>query len=128
MKRTRLTDAFDGFVEYVLEGDDTAPHVFIGPIVWKLVGKTKRWYFSVVSGDANDFRIDAIEADEKHLVEAARNTVYAKFIARKPIVLHDFDDELEMARWTHAVWPSERAKKIVGAMETERTQWAAERA
>jgi hypothetical protein len=117
-------DAFDAFVEHALRGS-TGPHVFVGPIVWKPHGQTRRWYFSVVTGDDDGFRADAIDAGDRQTVEAARAAIWVRLMRRPPIVLHDFDDELAMARWTASTWPSARAEALVRDIENERASWAA---
>ena len=49
-----------------------------------------------------------------------------ELIRRKPIVLHDFDDELRMARLFEALCPGEKARAIRADVERERAEgWPA---
>jgi hypothetical protein len=41
-------------------------------------------------------------------------------IRRRPCVITDFDDELEMAKWAEALAPSERTTRIRTNLERER--------
>jgi hypothetical protein len=40
-------------------------------------------------------------------------------MARRPLVVHDFDDELEMTRFCEALWPGPKIKKLREAVEAE---------
>ncbi len=41
---------------------------------------------------------------------------------RRPVVLHTFDDELDMARWCEKMWPGETITGIRKDIERERGQ------
>jgi hypothetical protein len=44
---------------------------------------------------------------------------------RRPVSIHDFDDELAMIKCAEALWPSEENTRIRKVIEAERAQWAA---
>jgi len=41
-------------------------------------------------------------------------------VERRPCVMHDFDDELEMAKWAEAAWPCAKSTRIRKSIEAER--------
>jgi hypothetical protein len=105
---------------------NTCPQVVIGPIVWRPNDTGDRqWYFNIAftSTEGTDgFRLDQILGDGKPLTEQARDALLFSLIQRRPIVIHDCDDdELEMARWCAAIWPGPRIAKIVAGLKAERT-------
>jgi hypothetical protein len=107
--------------DHILQGEDRSPHLMIGPLVWK---DEDCWYFVIGSNDRDGFRVDKIVVGEdRPFGEQLRSFVYFEFLQRQPIVLHDFDDELEMAKWCEGIWPSEQTRQIRAAMESERAMW-----
>ena len=110
-------DAIAQFADFVLHGAGEAPHVVLGPVVWGLDDghDTKHWYFVVGSGDAGGaFRVDQLKIakDDRDWAEEARGALMMEFFSRRPIVMHDFDDELLMARFCSDVWPGEKTRRI----------------
>ena len=92
----------------------------VGPIVWEPDNDGgQRWYFVLASGAREGARLDCIKSPKMALVEKFRAALYGALIAERPIVVHDFDDELEMARWVEATWPSPKTRKIRADMEAE---------
>lgn len=90
----------------------------IGPSVWQpsADGLSKRWYFVVGSGDASgEFHCDQIIGDATD-----RLSLLAALVAHKPLVIHDFDDELAMASFAEALWPCAKITRIREQMERER--------
>ena len=109
-------------VDNLRRGNNVSPHVLIGPLVWEGETNDRQWYFVLGSGDRRGFRADkvAFKSDK----ELAKQTLFALHLAlvhHKPIVIHTFDDELEMARWAHSIWPSEKTRKIRDGSVAERT-------
>ena len=45
-----------------------------------------------------------------------------ELLQHRPIVAHDFDDELELAKWCEALCPGERSRRIREDLERERQQ------
>jgi hypothetical protein len=113
------------FADSVLHGGGDAPTVTIGPLVWGIEPghDTKHWYFIVGSADARgNFRTDQlkIEKDDKALAEETRAALMLVFIERRPVVMHDFDDELAMARYCEALWPCDKTHRLRASVEQER--------
>jgi hypothetical protein len=46
--------------------------------------------------------------------------VIAGLVRHRPLVIMDFDDEFEMAKWCEAVWPGPDTSGIRRAIEAER--------
>jgi hypothetical protein len=118
-KQVRLDEAITGFGDYVLRDTGKCPQVALGPIVWGIdpVSDTRHWYFVIGSIDTKgELRIDQfkIAADDRDLAERCRADLWLELIQRRPIVLHDFDDELALAQWSEAICPGERSTSIRG--------------
>jgi hypothetical protein len=91
----------------------------IGPLVWQPSDGTsnKVHYFIVGSADTEkQFHCERIICES----EADRFAIYVELINHKPLVVHDFDDELEMAKWCEAIWPCDKSHRIRKALEQER--------
>jgi hypothetical protein len=124
--------------------------VSVGPVVWQPVpdvvelrktdplpgwegainlelDHAKRWYLVVVSGEtgARIFHIDTIDMNnDREGLEQARALLLTLLRQRKPsVVVKEWDDELQMARFTEATWPSERATRVRSSLEQERAAW-----
>ena len=112
------------FADHVLRDTGEAPHIIIGPVVWKLSDRDGRhWYFVVGSSAASgQFRIDCltIAMDERTVAENTRAALMLTFLERKPVVMHDFDDELRMAKFFEAVFPCDKTRSIRANLERER--------
>lgn len=118
---TSTDEAIKQFVEYVLRGSNS-PHVVIGPIVWQPNDGTagKRWYFTVASSEPKrGFRCDQLSTDNKEDCEHFRSAVYFAFFQHRPLVLHDTDDELYMARLCETLWPGQRISNLRKTLEAE---------
>jgi hypothetical protein len=100
-----------------------SPHVLLGPIVWEPKGDDgKRWYFVVATGDDNGAHFDQLGSQERELAERLRASLIVALIQERPLVIHDTDDELEMARWCEAIWPSEKTRRVRAGIEAERAE------
>lgn len=87
------------------EGNDI--HVVVGPLMWQAsdgVGGAKRWYFVVATSDERGFRCDMVNVDAQRR-EQMRMGVMAQLVQRRPLVIHDMGDEVEMARLCEVLWP-----------------------
>lgn len=109
-KTMKLDDAISQFADSVLNGGGDDPAVVIGPLVWNIAEghDRKYWYFNVGSADAaGQFRVDQLKVaqDDKSLAEETRTALMLAFIDRRPVTVHDFDDELRMIRFCEAKWP-----------------------
>ena len=131
-RKQKVGPALAKFVAHVLRGTGKPPVVGLGPVVWDIKpgSDTRQWYFTVASvGAKDDLRIDAfrVAADEKPLADHFRGVMMEGLIrhqANRP--LHDFDDELRMARLFEALRPGEKARAIRADVERERAEgWPA---
>ena len=91
----------------VLHNAPDAPHVAIGPLVWGINPKDGRhWYFVCASADAEgQFHLDCLTIgnDDREMAEETRSTAFMELMQRRPIVVHDFDDEVRFARFNAAL-------------------------
>lgn len=92
--------------------------IVFGPLVWRPSdgGSSKYWYFIVGSADeSGEFHCDQIigGADD-------RLALLAALVSRPPLLVHDFADELEMARFCEAAWPCAKITRIRKQLEQER--------
>jgi hypothetical protein len=114
---------FEVMVDQILVGS-TDINVFIGPICWQPTdGKaSRRWYFTVATSGEEGFRCDEIrlEGMERSEHEAMRQGFILGLVQRPPLVIHNMDDELDMARWCEALWPGAKIKGIRESIEAER--------
>ena len=102
-------------VRRILAGN--VAHVLVGPIV------RGEPYFYFVTGCATvggAFHLAQLGAADRGLAEAWRHGLLAELIQHRPIVIHDFDDELEMARWAAVICPGEKTARILAALRRER--------
>jgi len=94
-----------------------------GPVVWRPSDGTsaRLWYLVVVGCDRqSEARIDRLVAGTEADTVAMRTGIIAALVAHKPCVVHDFDDELDMARHAEATWPGEKIRGVREAIEAER--------
>lgn len=123
--RVKTGDAVRWFANHVTQGTGDVPTLILGPIVWTTQpGRDGRdWYFTVASIDtAKEIRIDQfkIGMDDLPLAEKCRALLMLELIQRRPCVIHDCDDELEMAKWCAALCPCERTRSLLANVEAER--------
>jgi hypothetical protein len=112
-------------VAYLLKkmGDDL--HVVVGPLCWQPSDGTnaKMWYFIVATADKQRrFHCDQLIGPDE--IEAAKLIRTAVMLALSrppsPLVIHDMDDELQMARLCEVLWPGKRISKLRASVEAER--------
>ena len=96
--------------------------VVIGPVTWQPAdtAEGRRWYFMIATCGADGFRADQVIADTRRATRRARRAVIVALVARRPRLIHDVDDELEMARLCECLWPGERIAQLRRAVERER--------
>jgi hypothetical protein len=118
-------ELIEDVVAEVLKDRRVCPHVIIGPVVWQDNQGKREWYFMVASGDGGGFfTVKVGFGDDAELADQSRASAFAAFAMRKPIVIHDMDDELVMARWCEVIWPCSKTRTIRAAIEAERREWA----
>lgn len=107
--------------DYIRRGHNVDTHVVIGPIVWQLKGDLRQWYFAVASADRHIARFDQLVSTTKPLAEEFRAALtFALIQLPQPVVIHDMDDELKMARLCETLWPSTKTREIRLGIEAER--------
>jgi hypothetical protein len=89
----------------------------VGPVVWVPTDvRSKCWYFVIGFADAaGDFHVDVIVGREDD-----RRALMIALVTHRPLVVHDFDDELVMARFCEAIWPCAKLTRIRQQIERER--------
>ncbi len=120
-----VTDAVGQFADSLLVGAGDAPTVAIGPLVWNVEQghDTKHWYFIVGTADASGrFRVDQfrVDFDDQPFAENCQASLIMELVGRRPVVIHSFDDELDLIRFCDAVWPCAKTKRIRASIEQER--------
>ncbi len=126
MKKSVFRISTEAAVDRVIDGAGEVPDVIIGPIVWQPDQHGKRcWYFIVVASSGRDgFRVNQIVADNQRSAVEMRSAFMRALVRRRPIVVHDCDDELYAARMAEAIWPCAKTRDIVAGIEAERAQWS----
>jgi hypothetical protein len=138
------TVTIDGMVEHVLAGIRRRPTVILGPVVWRpkddgtlTMHKTfdpvwgryaielddRLWYFVCASGGSGTsrFEVDQMAGPGKAQAITMRAQLRARLTQHRPaVVIHEFADELTMARCCEAVWSSAKAREIRQGIETDR--------
>ncbi|MFL5267271.1 MAG: hypothetical protein ACJ8AH_11885 [Stellaceae bacterium] len=118
-----LPDVIRETVSYLRDGEDVSPHVLLGPVV-RDPRDDGKWYFVVGTGDRFGVHLDCLGAVEEALADELRGSLQMAMLAHPPLVVHDFDDELEMARWAERIWPGSKTRKIRSDIESERAALA----
>jgi hypothetical protein len=78
------------------------------------------FYFVTGSADHEFFATQVGVSDRQDAEELRTAVMVALARKRTLLVIHGFNDELEMARWCEAIWPGERTRGIRAAIEAER--------
>lgn len=107
-------------VDHIRSGEGTSHHVLVGPLA--LCAERRQWSLVVGSADNSGFRADQIVfgSDKRH-AEACRAALIAELVRRRPpLVLHNPNDELDLAKLAKAIWPSPATNQIHAAIEAER--------
>jgi hypothetical protein len=112
-----LTEA----VDFVLRGTDDT-NVVVSPVVWRPSTKSGReWYFVVAASEpGRGFRCDMFLGPNKETATSSRSALFAAFLEKGPLVVHDMDDELAWARLCETLWPGERITGIRKQIEADR--------
>jgi hypothetical protein len=111
---------------YLLEGSIDRMLLF-GPVVWLPSDGTsaRQWCFIVVGCDrTGETRHDQLNAETESDTLAFRAGVMAALIELRSCVMHDFDDELAMARMAEAAWPGAKVTRLRQQIEAERMSHA----
>lgn len=111
---------------YLLEASADRTLLF-GPVAWRPSDGTsaKQWYFVVVGCNrTGGLRVDQLNVEDEAETVALRAGVMAALIEHRPCVMHDFDDELAMARMAEAAWPGAKITRLREQIEAERMSHA----
>jgi hypothetical protein len=97
---------------------DKAVHAMVGPIV---LDNADAPYFVLATGIQDGAcHIEQLKAQVRSDAEALRNSLFMSIMTEcRPLVMHDFDDELQMAKSGEALWPA-RFASIRASIEAER--------
>ena len=120
---TKRDFAAISLAEHLLRDAPTTPFVFLGPVVWDIPpgSDTRRWYFIAGCVIADRPRYDMVTTKgPRKAAERTRADLMLELINRPPAVIHDFDDELGMARFFDAICPSEKTRSVREAIERDR--------
>ena len=120
MKPERISGSRAALIRHVLQRikADGAEQVMLGPVVLDPADKP---YFVLVTGsEGSGSHIDQIGTPTEDVAEQLRGSLLIAVATElRSIVIHDFDDELRMARFGEALWP-DRFTSIRTAIEAER--------
>lgn len=108
-------------VNHTLEGANDI-NVVVGPLCWQPSdgSNARHWYFMIATSETRrGFCVDQVTVDAETR-ETDRQRIIVEFMQRRPLFLHTFEDELDMARWCEAMWPGERITRIRKDIERER--------
>jgi len=122
MKVDDLARAIRLFVALQLD-DETDRHAVLGPVLWRPRADNpagKNWYFILATCGAGDFRCHQLSTGhDQDLADEARALAMMVLIERPPLVVHDTDDEVQMARLCESLWPGKRNGALRAAVERE---------
>ena len=90
----------------------TRDHLMLGPTV----ERDGESYFIICGHDGDRLWVERVETDEGGRSLLAGEVV----VTARGLIVHTFEDELDMATWCAAVWPSDEAKGLVNMIEAER--------
>jgi hypothetical protein len=95
----------------------------LGPVVQQMPSGSaiRQWCFVVASGGPQSFRYDQISAPGEDLADEIRRAIQLHMMKlAKPVIVHDFDDELAMAKWCETIRRCATTTDIRRAIEPER--------
>jgi hypothetical protein len=118
----RAAEIYAEAAAFLLDGS-TDRTLLIGPVVWlPSDGVSARvWRFIVVGCDRKgETRHDQLGAETEADTVEMRAGIMAALVEHRPCVMHDFADELEMAKWAEAIWPCDKITRVRERVEAER--------
>lgn len=100
------------------------PIVLIGPVVWGMRSSGSRyWYFIVCVGTVFGFRVTPISGETEESVSHYRTTLRNRLARANPSFVADLADELEMAIFIEAIWPSQDATTLRRILERRENRY-----
>jgi hypothetical protein len=106
-------------VDAILKDNDDIT-VILSPMVWHPSKSGKQWSFTASVSKHGEWHSMQIISSDYEPPGLARSMVQAELLTRKPLVVHDCDDELYAARLCETIWPGERVTNVRKAIERER--------
>ena len=114
----KLKVTIEGFIKHVM-GDIDDIHIVVGPVRRQPSNYGKNWYVIVATaGPDKQFRCDQL-ITVKANADRMRTLILAALVQRQPIIIHDMDCEVKMARLCEALWPGERVSELRATVEAE---------
>jgi hypothetical protein len=114
-----MSQSVDEIANYILSKAADA-QILIGPLIAKMLDDSEPAipYVVVCSGDEDkQMHCDQIMCHDEI---GRRGLILALVARRRPIVIHDMDDELAMVKLAEVIWPCDKARRIIAATEAER--------
>lgn len=100
--------------------DARSKHIIVGPGLWVPSDGTesKAHFFILVIGPEHlradeDPSITRVQVDDRFKDVFRAGVIKAFCSATTPLVIHDCDDELYMARLAYSIWPTAKMKSIL---------------
>jgi hypothetical protein len=112
LELTRIPKAVEHAIDHVLK-DATVNVVCVGPV--HLSPSKPKLYFMVASWGLHGFRCDQMFVTDPDL-----RATFVNALAKRRLVIHDCDDELEMAKLCETIWPGPKITALRQAVERER--------
>jgi hypothetical protein len=96
----------------------TSNHVVVGPVGWaEPIDGMTLWFFTVAHGDQNGCcKWLGLNCGTEECGDECR-AAFISAITRPPLVIHDCDEEMMMAKWCESIWPSEETREMRAAVE-----------
>jgi hypothetical protein len=98
--------------------------IVIGPLVFAPSDgmQSKIWYFTVAVCDHDGFFLHKVimpngATDNEN--EISRRGFMVELAQRQGIIIHGFDDELQMAKFCESAWPGQQITKLREQIEAE---------
>lgn len=94
--------------------------VLLGPVVWDPDRNSRRSYFIIGVPERKRWHFERIGGEGHAELEAFRTALLMALARHRPIVLHDLDDELRLARLADAILPTEQTAALCREIAAER--------
>jgi hypothetical protein len=94
----------------------------VGTMPWREKRSDKRYFVVATSQKRRGFGCDQVIFNSRDEAGHFRRQLMLELCSRPPLVVHDFDDELEMVQWCNATWPCEKTASILRDTERERQE------
>jgi hypothetical protein len=92
--------------------------IIVGPLITIMTDSSAPPipYVMVCTGDADEqMHCDQIICHD----EAGRSALMLALCNHRPVIIHNMDDELDMVKWCDTLWPGDKTRRLISAVETE---------